>query len=191
MGEVKLKIRVRIWLAVERMLQRLLHLQTIESQDDLLLFRIRPYRGKQPILLDDGTEIKQGDEVMEIHLNNHYLLHLHGQSGSDVRLAKSLIRNMKSILIKVASYLNHPDRESVKALYGISLIHQGAQVLGFSTSLLSKGLFSRITTWYLRFLMTVLHPLGRLRLQEKTEQLIPMQIILSRSQLFSLYAKKI
>ncbi|MGB8954651.1 MAG: hypothetical protein WCC10_04710 [Tumebacillaceae bacterium] len=128
---------------------------------------------------------------MEIHFNNHYLLHLHGQSGSDVRLAKSLIRDMKSMLIKVASYLNHPDRESVTALYGISLIHQGAQVLGFSTLLLPKGLFSQITTWYLRFLLTVLHPLGRLRLQDNTEQLIPMQIVLSRSQLFSLYAKDV
>ena len=93
------------------------------------------------------------------------------------------------MLVQIASYLNHPDRESVKALYGISLIHRGANVLGFSTIAMSKGLWFNLTTWYLRFLMTILHPLGWLRLQERTEEMIPKQIVLSRSRLLSLYSK--
>ena len=123
-------------------------------------------------------------------MNNHHLLQLHRQANSDLQLAKSLLQGMKRMLVQLASYLDHPDRESVKALYGISLIHRGVQSLGFSTVSLSHGLFYDLTTWYLRLLLSILHPQGRGRLQERPDQLIPKQVVLSRAELLSRYAKK-
>lgn len=186
----KKKRGVRWWLVGERIFQRLFHIKTLTSEEDLLLVRMRRYQGRQTILLQDGTAIKRGDQVLEIHLNNHFLLDLHRRAHSDIQLAKSLLHEMKRMLVLLASYVDHPERESVKALYGISMIHRGIAALGFSTVSISRGLFYYATTWYLRLLLSTLHPQGRSRLQKRSDQLVPKQVILSRAELVSRYAKK-
>jgi hypothetical protein len=154
-----------------------------------LLVRIRAYRGRS-ILLEDGTELARGDLVLEIHLNNEHLVHLHEEANSEVRLAKRLVREIRGVLAEAAVYLEHPEREAVKALYGISMIHRGVQALGFRTVAMRRGAFYYATTWYLRLLLAFLHPLGRSRLAERADQLVPKQVVMSRRELLARYGKK-
>lgn len=190
MEKKKRHVGTRLWLLWEQAFQRLFRVQPVRSANDFLLVRPRRYTGKQPIQLDDGTVIEPGDPLIEIHLNNHYLLHLHRQANSDIQLAKLLLQETRQMLEVLAAYLDHPERESVKALYGISLINRGVRSLGFTTLSMSNGFFFTATKWYLRLLLGTLHPQGRSRLQKRRELLNPQQIVLSRRTLLSRYLKR-
>lgn len=48
---------------------------------------------------------------------------------------------------------------------------------------MEQGLFRRMTTSYLRLLLSVLHPEGKNRIGRRTEQLIPMMLIHTRASL--------
>ncbi|MBL0388980.1 polysaccharide deacetylase family protein [Tumebacillus sp. ITR2] len=183
----KLPWVTRVWLGWEHLFQRLFHVQTLRSDRDLLFVRLCRYKGREAIELDDGTVIQRGDQLMEIHLNNEQLLALHGQANSEMQLAKLLLKEMRRALRVVASHLNHPDHEAVKALYGISLINRGIGPLGFRKISMSRGLFALATKWYLRVLLRVLHPQGRERMKIRTDALVPQQVVLSRQELFARY----
>lgn len=72
----------------------------------------------------------------------------------------------------------------VKALLGITLLHRGlTHGLGFEQQNIKSGVFERITTIYLRLLLSAMHPEGRHRISRRTEQLVPMLLIHSRASL--------
>jgi hypothetical protein len=183
----KLPWVTRVWLGWEHLFQRLFHVQKLRSDRDLLFVRMCRYKGREAIELDDGTVIQRGDQLLEIHLNNEQLLALHGQAHSEMQLAKLLVKEMRRALRVVATHLNHPDHEAVKALYGISLINRGIGPLGFRKVSMSRGLFALATKWYLRVLLRALHPQGRERLRVRTDALVPQQVVLSRQELFARY----
>lgn len=168
-----------VWLQWERFFQWLLHVRPIDPCNALLQFRLCRYHGKR-IPLNDGQFIEPGDRVMELHLDNATLLDFGTKTRSTMQLAVQLIRAMERCLPHVSERLaNDPTLHDVKGLYGVSIIHRGASQLGFTVSDLPKGIFLFCSKLYLRWLLYVIHPQGKRRLDTKTALLTPKMIAIS------------
>ncbi|WP_281885525.1 polysaccharide deacetylase family protein [Paenibacillus sp. YYML68] len=182
------RIVVTAWLMWERALIRLLRVKPIDHENTLLQLRVREYRGRSPLQLADGEEIKQGDQIAELHLDNYLLYELGKSSSSSVHLAIQLVRRTESLMPRIMQLIaSDPAYKDVKGLYGISLIHRGTKQLGFTVLDLPKGVFSHVTRLYLRLLLSIIHPRGKDRLKEKSELLVPKIIAISRKELMNRY----
>lgn len=183
------RLLLSFWMLWERCFVKWFNVNTVDTNNPLLKLRVREYRGSQPIQLEDGEQIQKGDRIAELHLDNKLLYRLGSDSRSSVHLAIQLIRRTEMLLPQILTLLQtNPEYRDVKGLYGITIIHRGTKQLGFTVLDLPKGMFSKITHYYLRFLLYVIHPQGQDRLKNRSELLTPKIIAISKKELINRYA---
>lgn len=184
------KMIVGLWLGYERVFHLVFGMKTTNEEDPVFHFRFRPYHG-DPIQLDDGVTLNSGDQVMEIHFDNERLYEIGKKSRSSMQLAIHMIRDVERTLPEMAAYIQQHGNlsQEVKAVYGVSFINRGPEQFGFTVRDLPKGLFLRVTTYYLRVLMRVMHPMGQRRLRQHPEQLVPRTIVMSTETLLNRYGQ--
>lgn len=143
------RLLVMGWMKWEKLFQRLFQVQAVDPSNRFLSVRIRTYQGR-PLLLDDGEEIRKGDRIVELHLNNEMLFSLGVNARSAMQLALQMIRAVEQLLPKIGQLLvSHPHFQKVKGIYGITIIYRGTEQFGFTVLDLPKGLFSAATRLYL------------------------------------------
>ncbi|GGH73953.1 hypothetical protein JOD43_000175 [Pullulanibacillus pueri] len=147
---------------------------------DLILFRIKEYKG-EPLSLTDGTLLQEGDLILDLHFNNDLLIQTSIESKNTMHMITTLLHMMKATFKRMRSYMSEPEYEKVKALYGVSLFHRGAKQFGFDVLDLPKGGNSGFQRFYLRLLLTIMHPNGRQRLQSHSSMLSPKILAVSRT----------
>ncbi|UNK21264.1 polysaccharide deacetylase [Paenibacillus sp. N3/727] len=154
-----------------------------KSRFGICTVMLKKHRG-QAIVCQDSTVINKGEWVGELHLDNGSILKLIQSEGSDraaLQTARMLRKSMQQIN---EAFESQSEFRQVKALLGITLLHRGlTHGLGFEQQNLKPGVFERITTIYLRLLLSAMHPEGRQRIGRRTEQLVPMLLIHSRASL--------
>jgi len=183
------RMLVAVWMLWERCFLWLFNVEPVDETNPLLKLRVREYQGSQPITLSDGEEIRKGDRVLELHLDNDTLFQMGADARTSLHLAIQLVRGMEQLLPQVIRAIqNNPDYTDVKGLYGISLIHRGTRQLGFTVVDLPKGVFTSLTQIYLRILMSIIHPQGKERLKTNSEKLVPKIIAMSKKELINRYA---
>lgn len=150
---------------------------------------VRRHHGKSLECLD-GQWIHAGDWVGELHLDNRQVLQLSKEVGADraaLLTARMLRRSMKQISAAMGT---DRDLGAVKALTGITLLHRGIiHGLGFELHPLESKGFRMFSTYYLRLLLRVLHPVGRERMKQNAPKLIPKMLLMSRAALSARYGK--
>lgn len=177
------RVFLYLWFKWDRLFHVWFGVKPVEAQYPLLLYRVTTYRGRT-VFLSEGDSISSGDRIMELHFNNELLFLMAAESRSPVHLAVRMIRSVKDILPRIAAKLsNDPACSDVKAVLGITMIHRGADQLGFTSMSLPRGLFSFVTSIYLRTLLYIVHPDGRNRLKMKAEALIPKVLAISSQEL--------
>ncbi|OME23826.1 polysaccharide deacetylase family protein [Paenibacillus odorifer] len=177
------RVLVGLWLAWEQVFQALFHLQTITPSDPFLHYRMRKYQG-EPVELEGGALLRKGDKVIELHIDNKQLFELGIHSRSSAQLAIRMIRRMEKDLPILAEIIaKDVDLAEAKALYGVSMINRGPEKFGFTVRDLPDGLFARSSKFYLRILLSVIHPAGGARLKERSEVLVPKLILMPVSEL--------
>jgi peptidoglycan/xylan/chitin deacetylase (PgdA/CDA1 family) len=180
-------IAVSLWMAWEKCFHVLFRIETIGRGETVFHYRIRPYHG-EPLQLKDGQTICNKDKVVELHFDNKKLLQLLSASRSVMQMAIQIIREVEKALPKLAlSLQDRKQFEGVRGLYGISMINRGSESFGFSVIDLPEGLFSRMTRFYLKVLMMVLHPGGKRRVKEKQTTLVPRILAMSMEEFRSRY----
>jgi len=179
---------VKLFLWYDRLVHRVLGIKEVDKSDPFLKIRIRPYHSKTPLHLSDGQTIQSGDAIIELHLNNTELHRLGVTARSTTQLSVQMIRSMQHLMPQIADKLkNDPAFQSVRGIYGVSIIHRGTQRFGFTVIDLPKGLYTTLTRIYLRFLLYVVHPHGKERLHTKTELLEPKIIAISKEEVIRRY----
>jgi peptidoglycan/xylan/chitin deacetylase (PgdA/CDA1 family) len=177
------RVLVGLWLAWEQVFQVLFQLKTINPADPFMHYRMRKYQG-EPVELGDGTLLSKGDKVIELHIDNRQLFELGIHSRSSAQLAIRMIRRMQKGLPMLAEVIaSDVNLAQAKALYGVSMINRGPEKFGFSVHDLPDGLFARSTKFYLKILLSVIHPDGGARLKERSEVLVPKLILMPVSEL--------
>ncbi len=153
------RIIISLWLAYERAFHVVFRLRTVEAEIDkpaAFHYRVIKYGG-EPIEFENGSRVTKGDAVAEIHFDNRMLSDIAASSKSPLAIGLRLIREVEHTLPFLANQLaEDPGAKDIKALYGVSMIHRGADRLGFEVHQLPEGLFKRSSQVYLRVLMKVL-----------------------------------
>ncbi|OME95370.1 polysaccharide deacetylase [Paenibacillus lautus] len=149
---------------------------------------IKKHRG-ECIVCEDSTVIQNGDLVGELHLDNETILKLIRSEGPD-RAALKIARLARKSMLQISrAYEGQSEFSEVRALVGITLLHRGlTHGLGFEHQAMKPDLFQKLTTSYLRMLLSVMHPDGKSRIDRRTELLVPMMLIHTRSSLMKRFS---
>ena len=149
---------------------------------------IKKHRGER-IVCEDSTVIQNGDLVGELHLDNDMILKLIRAEGPDRAALKIARLGRKSMQQISRAYESQSEFSKVNALVGITLLHRGlTHGLGFEHQIMKPDLFQKLTTSYLRMLLSVMHPEGKSRIDRRTELLVPMMLVHSRSSLMKRFS---
>jgi len=149
---------IALWLTWERLFHWLFRTKPIGSPDPSFHYRIIKYHGRT-LPLSEDRELASGDPIVEIHFDNKLLLELAHKSSSPVATAIRLVREMeKRLPIMAKTITSDPAASQARAVYGVTMIHRGADRLGFTVHPLPNGLFAKMSKLYLHFLMRVLTP---------------------------------
>ncbi|MDD9149570.1 MULTISPECIES: YkoP family protein [unclassified Sporolactobacillus] len=173
------KCLLGIWFLWEALYHKLHHL-SLRNAKDLLYYKIKPYHGRF-LPLHDGEGLHRGDLIVELHFNNKMLLNIYLNSKSHIQMASILIRTMKRTFIRLNAYLEQVKNRKidVRALYGVSLLHQGAEQFGFDVIDLPAGQRKKWLRFFMLVLLIIVHPDGGRRLTDHSKKLFPMIIVSS------------
>ncbi len=119
-------------------------------------------RRRRPVHLADGTVVRPGDLVGEVHLDNERLREVLRAGGEPA--AWAVVREDMRALAAWASRMP-PERRPV-AYHGESILMPLARRVGFETRERPSTAWTRLQDWYLRGVMVRWSREGRRRLRE-------------------------
>ncbi len=103
--------------ALDALLRRCLHVRSF-TDDALCILRVSCGRARQAIILQDGTQIRPGDPVIDIHFWNERIPAM-PEGGPDLRWAREMHRRFVASLRLLAQYLaESPSLNDVRAIRG-------------------------------------------------------------------------
>lgn len=152
-------------------------------------FRVRPvtYRGEE-IRLSDGTSVRPGQPIGELHLRNDTLASLHEQAEGSRQVGwlfrDLLVRGLRDLadLAREGERYRH-----LPGFCGTSMLHYGAEKLGLEVRPVRPGLRLRLLRIYQRLLTARHHPSGAGRMAQGTRTRDPAEVWISRASLLALY----
>ncbi|KAA9005369.1 polysaccharide deacetylase family protein [Paenibacillus spiritus] len=177
------------WLMWEKAFQFMFRLKTVSPENPFFHYRLRSYSG-DTIEMGEGSVLKKGDRIVELHFDNRRLFELGVSSRSEAQLAIRMIRYTQKELPDLAEIIaSSEELASAKALYGVSMINRGPEKFGFLVTDLPDGLFAKSTRVYLRILLSVIHPSGGNRLKRRADALVPKTMLMPITDLLRSYGK--
>ncbi|MBM7663248.1 hypothetical protein JOC85_004119 [Bacillus mesophilus] len=133
-----------------------------------LIFRVRVtrYKGRE-VVLSDGTIIRKNDTLLKIHLHNVKLLKELYQVQCEVKRGRHIFQSVLTALPALAAYLeNHPQKEDIKAVIGITTLHRGCRRLGFET----HDIKSRCYQFFKKVTFTLIYILSATNISKESMQ---------------------
>lgn len=181
---------VSLWLLWEKGFHAVFALKTVSPADPMLHFRKRAFTGKT-VVMEDGSQLEKGDQVLELHFDNKKLFEIGSRSRSEVQLAIKMIRAVQKDLPSLANMvLERPEYKDIKGLYAVTMISRGPEQFGFHVMDLPRGLFASSSRLYLKLLLSVIHPKGQARLKEGSQIMEPKMLMMPVDVLIGRYAEK-
>jgi hypothetical protein len=141
-------------------------------------------------VLNDGSEIKIGDTIIELHLNNAWFRRRRNLQLSASQSLREFLGCFEQDLRILAHQIPSGTFGDITALHGSTLLYVAAKRLGFQVDELPDSLWKKGARFYMAGLMQVYHLRGDrvLGLREKTREL--KEIWLSRAALLAKYSSK-
>ena len=178
------------WPVADRFLRVIQGIKSLKADNNgIIRFSLCRYKGVTRVL-NDGSEVKAGDTIVELHLNNEWFkrrrrLNL-GASQSPREFLGCLARDLHFLAEQVAS----GTFGNVTALHGSTILHVAARRLGFQIDELPDSLWKKGARFYMAGLMQVYHLRGDevSGLREKPWDL--KEVWLSKAALLSKYEAK-
>lgn len=179
-------IRVALWRAFEYMFAKVSGVRPVDASEDAM-FKIakRTYLGRGFDI--QGVPVRRGDKVIELHVNNEFVMKLVREEHSVVAVGVKLLVQTKNSLPVVASYLTSEEFNGRDVLYGISFMHRGIARLGFETFPLPDSWFRRLTTWHLKRLYRIVNPDATAAMSSRQSDFVPKIVAMSKQELFRRY----
>jgi len=179
------------WPVADRLLRVIEHISPLKADGDgIIRFSLRHYKGVTRVL-NDGSEVKAGDTIMELHLNNEWFRRRRQLNLSASQSAREFLgcleRDLRFLGEQVASGMFG---NNIAALHGSTILHVAARRLGFQVDELPDSLWKKGARFYMAGLMQVYHLRGDdvSGLREKPWEL--KEVWLSRAALLSKYGPK-
>ena len=179
-----------LWPVADRLLRLIYHIRPLKADDSgIMRFNLCHYKGPTRVL-DDGSEVKTGDIIIELHLNNTWFKRRRNLNLSASQSPREFLGSVAKDLCLLAQQVASGMFGNITALHGITLLHVAARRLGFQIDELPDSLWKKGARFYMAGLMQVYHLRGDevSGLREKTWEL--KEIWLSRATLLSKYGPK-
>ncbi len=180
-----------LWLPVaDRLLRAIYHIRPLKADGSgIICFDLRRYRGPTKIL-NDGSKVKTGDTIMELHLDNAWFKR---RRKLDLRASQSpreFLGCFAQDLRFLAEQITGGMFGSIAALHGSTLLDAAARRLGFQVDEIPDSLWKKGARFYMAGLMQVYHLRGDevSRLRAKPWQ--PKEVWLSKASLLTRYGQK-
>jgi hypothetical protein len=178
------------WPVADRLLRVIYHIRPLKADDSgIMRFNLCHYKGPTRVL-DDGSEVKTGDIIIELHLNNAWFKRRRNLNLSASQSPREFLGSFAQDLCLLAQQIASGMFGNVTALHGITLLHIAARRLGFQVDELPDSLWKKGARFYMAGLMQVYHLRGDevSGLREKTWEL--KELWLSRAALLTKYGPK-
>lgn len=170
---------LRAWQWWERLARAVWPAQPIPgAEDGILRMRFATYSGS-PFQLPDGTMVRAGDLVGEMHLDNLALV----RTAADSKW--NTVVRMKSDLAALAHWSTAADFPAdVRAIWGLSLLSRASAILGFTVRRPPMSLRLRFERVYMSGLLRIYTVEGIERLQRgSTTDRYPHELWMSLGEL--------
>jgi peptidoglycan-N-acetylglucosamine deacetylase len=179
-----------LWPVMDRLLRAIYRIRPLRGDDSSIIrYKLRRYKGAATVL-NDGSSIKTGDTIIELHLNNDWFRRRRKLNLKVSQSPREFLSCFAQDLRFLARQLNDGPLGSVTALHGSTILDVAARRLGFQVDKLPDSLWNKGARFYMSGLMQVYHLRGgeALELKEKTWEL--REIWLSRATLMARYGPK-
>ncbi|MEH7387226.1 hypothetical protein V7147_17695 [Bacillus sp. JJ1521] len=173
---------ITIWTILDPIYYAFTRLTYVEDKE-ILRVKVTKYKGRSCVL-EDGTEIKKNDLLIKIHLHNVILLRqLLGIKGETSK-ARLIYKQVKQALPGVADYIqNHPKKNEIKGIVGITALNKGSRRLGFESIAISN----KIYLWFKLIVFLPMYCMAVSNLSKQSIQRHPMYLFMSKNTLFEMY----
>jgi hypothetical protein len=108
--------------------------------------------------LADGSEIKAGDTILELHINNNWFKQRHKLNPTAPHVARDMLVSFAHDLGILAKELDNGTFTNVAALHGCTHLGIAARRLGFQVGELPNTLWKRFAQFYISGLAQVYGP---------------------------------
>lgn len=149
-----------LWPAIDSFLRKVYHLTPLRGSNSILCLKLRCYHG-HPISLGDGSEVKSGDRIIELHLNSAWFKEKRRLNLRTTSLPWQVLRSFARDLSLLAEQMASGKLGSAKALHGCTLLDAGAKRLGFQIEEVPDTCRKRWTRFYLAGLIQIYHLRGQ------------------------------
>jgi hypothetical protein len=172
---------------MDRLLRVIYHIRPLKAGDNgIMRFNLRHYKGPNKVL-NDGSEVKTGDTIIELHLNNNWFKRRRNLNLKASQSPREFLGCFAQDLHLLAQQVASGMFGNITALHGSTILHIAARRLGFQIDELPDSLWKRGARFYMAGLMQVYHLRGEevSGLREKPWEL--KQVWLSRAAFLSKY----
>jgi hypothetical protein len=179
-----------LWPVADRLLRAVYHIRPLKADDSgIIRFNLRHYKDPTKVL-DDGSEVRTGDTIIELHLNNDWFKRKRNLNLKASQSPREFLGCFAQDLHLLAQQVDSGMFGNITALHGSTILHVAARRLGFQIDELPDSLWKKGARFYMAGLMQVYHLRGDevSGLGEKFWEL--KEIWLSRAALLSRYGPK-
>ena len=179
-----------LWPVVDKCLRTISRTKPVRADGSgIIRFNIHRYKGPTK-LLNDGSEVKSGDRIIELHLDNVWFKRRRNLYLSVLQSPQEFLGCFAQDLQILAQQISRGTFGDIAALHGSTLLYVAARRLGFQVEELPDSLWKKGARFYMAGLMHVYHLRGDavLGLRVKTWQL--KEVWFSRATLLSKYGSK-
>jgi len=158
------------------------------EKDSIICVEVRRHKGC-PIKLEDGCEVKPGDPVIKLHLNNAWIAEKRrSSSGSGRRdFPRGFVSYLKNGLQLLATEVGDGKYDGIVAVYGWTAFHAHAGRLGFRVIDLPNTLRIKLARLHITALMQA-HHIPWLRRHTPSRKSVKVKAVwLSRAELLRIY----
>jgi len=179
-----------LWPVVDRLLRVVQHIRPLKADDSgIIRFNLRHYKGPTRVL-NDGSEVKAGDTIIELHLSNDWFKRRRKLNLKASQAPREVLGCLAQDLHLLAQKVASGTFGNITALHGSTILQAGAKRLGFQVDELPDSLWKKGARFYMAGLMQVYHLRGDevSGLREKPWEL--KEAWLSRAALLTRYGPK-
>jgi hypothetical protein len=179
-----------LWPVVDRFLRVIYHIRPLKADGSgITNFNLRHYKGPSRVL-NDGSEVKTGDTIIELHLNNDWFKRRRKLNLRASQTPREFLGCFAQDLHFLAQQIASGMFGDITALHGSTLQHVAATRLGFQVDELPDSLWKKGARFYMAGLMQIYHLRGDevAGLREKPWEL--KEVWLSRAALLTRYGPK-
>jgi hypothetical protein len=171
---------LHLWLLWERLTAWRLRVRHVR-RGGVLRYNYARWRGS-PVRLHDGTEIRRGDRIIQLHFDNQALARL----AVEGHLSPwTVLRRGRDDLQVLAHAAGAGGLADVRALHGASLFAEAVRRAGFEVRALPRTPRWRLEQFFMVGLLLLYHPRGRRRLAQLRTAPWPAEVWLSRRALMT------